>query len=188
MADWMEGPEGVPAGAWLLLMLPSSSREVIARWIYALCYRNAHVYIQVDMYAPPHLDVIPCRTPPPHPCVADNISVYPAPHSPTPHSVFSFPPSRPLVGLIFSSSAMPVYIAAQALYSGLDSIPFLPTLLRLLPYVVALVLLKLYCQGASNPAERNMHGKVVIITVNTSSTSPLYPTYPILPFSASTPN
>lgn len=93
IADWMEGPEGVPAGEGLLLMLPSSSREVIARWIYAQCYKNAHVYIEVDMYAPPHLDVIPCRTPP-HPCVADNISVYPAPHSPTHPFRLPFPPHR----------------------------------------------------------------------------------------------
>lgn len=61
---------------------------------------------------------------------------------------------------------MPVYIATQAAFQGLDSIPFLWPILKAIPWLGALVLLKLYFAGSSNGSERNMHGKVVMVTVS----------------------
>ncbi|EMC91901.1 hypothetical protein BAUCODRAFT_40307, partial [Baudoinia panamericana UAMH 10762] len=63
---------------------------------------------------------------------------------------------------------MPVYIAAQALFDGFESVPYLWPLLKTLPWIGALLLLKLYFAGARNASERNMHGKVVIVTGGTS--------------------
>lgn len=63
---------------------------------------------------------------------------------------------------------MPVYIASQALFDGLDSIPFVWPILKTLPWLAGLYILKLIFSGASNTSERNMHGKVVMVTVRQS--------------------
>ncbi|KAL1617382.1 hypothetical protein SLS56_011035 [Neofusicoccum ribis] len=63
---------------------------------------------------------------------------------------------------------MPVYIAVQALFDGLGSIPFAWTLLNTLPWLAVLFLLKRYFGGAVNTSERNMHSKVVMITGGTA--------------------
>ena len=60
---------------------------------------------------------------------------------------------------------MPVYIATTVLFDGINSVPFVWPLLKTLPFLGLLYLLKLYFSGASNGSERNMHGKVVIVTV-----------------------
>lgn len=39
--------------------------------------------------------------------------------------------------------------------------------LKIATWIGALFLVKWYCGGAINTSERNMHGKVVMITVNT---------------------
>ncbi|KAF2859290.1 NAD(P)-binding protein, partial [Piedraia hortae CBS 480.64] len=62
---------------------------------------------------------------------------------------------------------MPVYIAAQAAFEGLDSIPHIWTALRALPYLLGLFLLKRFFSGARNTSERNFHGKVVLVTGGT---------------------
>lgn len=63
---------------------------------------------------------------------------------------------------------MPVYIAAQALFDGLHSVPYLWTFLKTLPWLGLLWLVKTYFQGARTLSERNMHGKVVMVTVRHS--------------------
>ncbi|KAI6799726.1 oxidoreductase-like protein [Hortaea werneckii] len=63
---------------------------------------------------------------------------------------------------------MPVYMAVSGLLDGLDSIPFIWPLLKTLPVLAFLYLLKTFFSGASNTSERNMHGKVVMVTGGTS--------------------
>ncbi|CAK4030424.1 related to oxidoreductase, short chain dehydrogenase reductase family [Lecanosticta acicola] len=63
---------------------------------------------------------------------------------------------------------MPVYIAAQALFDGMNSVPYLWPFLKTLPWIALLWVLKTYFQGARNLSERNMHGKVVMVTGGTS--------------------
>ncbi|KAL1646914.1 hypothetical protein SLS58_003050 [Diplodia intermedia] len=63
---------------------------------------------------------------------------------------------------------MPVYIAVQALFDGLGSIPYAWTIVKALPWLALLVLLKRYFGGAVNTSERNMHSKVVMITGGTA--------------------
>lgn len=63
---------------------------------------------------------------------------------------------------------MPVYIAVQALSDGIDSIPYIWPILKTVPWLGALYLIKLFFSGASNGSERNMHAKVVLVTVRAS--------------------
>ncbi|TKA82389.1 hypothetical protein B0A55_01401 [Friedmanniomyces simplex] len=63
---------------------------------------------------------------------------------------------------------MPVYIATQAFLDGVDSVPFIWPILKILPWLGALYLVKIFFSGASNTNERNMHGKVVMVTGGTS--------------------
>ena len=63
---------------------------------------------------------------------------------------------------------MPVYIAVQALADGIDSIPYIWPILKTIPWLGALYLIKLFFSGASNGSERNMHAKVVLVTVRAS--------------------
>ena len=84
--------------------------------------------------------------------------------------LFDFRPSssdilRPSWAL---TTNMPVYIAVQALSDGIDSIPYIWPVLKTVPWLGALYLLKLFFSGASNGSERNMHAKVVLVTVRAS--------------------
>ena len=69
---------------------------------------------------------------------------------------------------------MPVYIAVQAVSDGLDSIPFIWPVLKTIPWLLLLYVVKRFFSGAMNTSERNMHGKVVMVTVRTTppATSP----------------
>lgn len=60
---------------------------------------------------------------------------------------------------------MPVYIVAQALFDGIGSIPYAWTILKAIPCLFLLLVLKGYFGGATNKSERKMHSKVVMITV-----------------------
>lgn len=64
---------------------------------------------------------------------------------------------------------MPIHAARWAAFEGLHTVPGSATLVYAvkwyLPWLVLLYILKRYFQGASNLSERNMHGKVVMITV-----------------------
>ncbi|KAF1821710.1 NAD(P)-binding protein [Dissoconium aciculare CBS 342.82] len=63
---------------------------------------------------------------------------------------------------------MPVYIALQAIFEGIDSIPYIWPIIKTIPWIVLLWILKVFFSGASNLAERKMHGKVVLVTGGTS--------------------
>ncbi|KAK7715517.1 hypothetical protein SLS57_006904 [Botryosphaeria dothidea] len=63
---------------------------------------------------------------------------------------------------------MPVYIAVQALFDGIGSIPYAWTLIKTLPWLAVLYLLKRYFGGAINTSERVMHSKVIMITGGTT--------------------
>lgn len=60
---------------------------------------------------------------------------------------------------------MPIYIASQGFLEGFDTIPYLWPILKTLPWLALLYFSKSYFQGSSNGSERNMHGKVVLVTV-----------------------
>ena len=68
---------------------------------------------------------------------------------------------------------MPIPLLADALFEGISSIPFAIPILKALPWLILIVVLKLYFGGASNTSERLMHSKVVMITVLQSLILPL---------------
>lgn len=61
---------------------------------------------------------------------------------------------------------MPVPAIAGVLADGLDAVPGANMVLRILPWLAAAYVLKWYFSGSTNTSERNMHGKVVMITVS----------------------
>jgi NAD(P)-dependent dehydrogenase (short-subunit alcohol dehydrogenase family) len=63
---------------------------------------------------------------------------------------------------------MPIHIAAEAFYNGFPNLPSWWTILQGVAAVAVIALLKWYSMGRSNTSERNMHGKVVMITGGTS--------------------
>jgi NAD(P)-dependent dehydrogenase (short-subunit alcohol dehydrogenase family) len=66
---------------------------------------------------------------------------------------------------------MPIYFAKEAIWGGISWLPTPPdgwTLLKLAIGITTVVLLKWYSSGASNTSERQMHGKVIMITGGTS--------------------
>lgn len=64
---------------------------------------------------------------------------------------------------------MPLHMGAQALFGGIDSVPYLWSALKVVPWLGLLFLVKMYFSGTSNTSERNMHGKVVMVTVRFST-------------------
>ena len=60
---------------------------------------------------------------------------------------------------------MPVDIVAKVFAEGLDSIPYGWTVAKLASAFGVLYLLKWFFSGAVNGSERNMHSKVVMVTV-----------------------
>lgn len=60
---------------------------------------------------------------------------------------------------------MPINILASAFYEGVDTIPFGWTIVKVVPVVAVLYVLKWFFNGATNKSERNMHSKVVMVTV-----------------------
>lgn len=61
---------------------------------------------------------------------------------------------------------MPINILASAFNEGLDSIPLGWTVVKVAPVLALLYLLKWYFNGSVNRSERNMHSKVVMVTVS----------------------
>ena len=61
---------------------------------------------------------------------------------------------------------MVVPLVAQGLLNGLSGVPYIYTVLKIIPWIALIVLLKFYFGGAKNRSERVMHGKVVIVTVS----------------------
>lgn len=67
---------------------------------------------------------------------------------------------------------MPIPIARRLLGDGLESLPWVSPILNLLirfgPWISVLALIKWFFSGRKNPSERNMHGKVIMVTGATS--------------------
>ena len=60
---------------------------------------------------------------------------------------------------------MPIHMLASAVFEGASLLPFVVPLLKILPVLFLVWLLKMYFGGASNTSERLMHSKVIMITV-----------------------
>lgn len=63
---------------------------------------------------------------------------------------------------------MPVNIIATAFSEGLSAIPLGWTAVKVVPVLALLYLLKWFFNGAVNGSERDMHSKVVMVTVSRS--------------------
>jgi hypothetical protein len=61
---------------------------------------------------------------------------------------------------------MVVPLMAQGLWGGISDAPYVFTIIKTLPWIALVVLLKVYFGGAKNRSERVMHGKVVMVTVS----------------------
>ncbi len=69
---------------------------------------------------------------------------------------------------VLRTAKMPVNILATAFDQGLDSIPYGWAGLKFASVCAVLYVLKWFFNGATNGSERNMHSKVVIVTVSLS--------------------
>lgn len=78
-------------------------------------------------------------------------------------SFFAHAHVKLIVGIHFT---MPVPLLAEVSDRGISGIPYVWDLIKLLPWLAVLYLLKVYFGGAKCRAERVMHGKVVMITVS----------------------
>jgi hypothetical protein len=63
---------------------------------------------------------------------------------------------------------MPIPLISKVASEGIDSVPWLWTIIKILPWLAVLYALKKYFGGISNRSERLMHSKVVMITVSDS--------------------
>ncbi|PTU25310.1 hypothetical protein P175DRAFT_0498428, partial [Aspergillus ochraceoroseus IBT 24754] len=63
---------------------------------------------------------------------------------------------------------MPIPLITKGVTEGLSSIPYSYTVLRVVPWLLLVAVLKYYFGGARNSSERLMHSKVVMITGGTS--------------------
>ncbi|KAF1982971.1 NAD(P)-binding protein [Aulographum hederae CBS 113979] len=63
---------------------------------------------------------------------------------------------------------MPIPIIGELFAKGFSAVPHGWTILKSLPWLVLVYLLKIYFGGARNTSERNMHSKVVVMTGGTS--------------------
>lgn len=62
---------------------------------------------------------------------------------------------------------MAIYIIRTAFNDGISSVPFLWPFLKAIPWLVLLWAVKFFFSGVSNKSDRNMHGRVVLVTVRT---------------------
>jgi hypothetical protein len=63
---------------------------------------------------------------------------------------------------------MAIYIIRTAFNDGVGSVPFLWPILKSLPWLILLWAVKFFFSGVSNKSDRNMHGRVVLVTVRTA--------------------
>jgi len=61
---------------------------------------------------------------------------------------------------------MPIPLVAEAFQEGLNKIPYAYTIIKTLPWFGGIYGLKSYFAGAVNKGERNMHSKIVMMTVS----------------------
>lgn len=69
----------------------------------------------------------------------------------------------------YREAIMALYILQQAFEGGAASVPYLKPLFKVLPWLLLLWLIKWFFAGVMNKSERNMHSKVVLVTVGISS-------------------
>lgn len=60
---------------------------------------------------------------------------------------------------------MIIPLIAEAVFNGISFDVNYWNIFKVVALVGAIVLVKLYCRGATNTAERQLHSKVVIVTV-----------------------
>lgn len=65
---------------------------------------------------------------------------------------------------------MPIPIIAHGIQEGISAIPYAWETIKIAPWFLLLGGLKFYAGGASNTSERNMHSRVVMVTVRISDT------------------
>lgn len=65
---------------------------------------------------------------------------------------------------------MVVPLLAEGFERGLSGIPYLSTIIKTALAIGIIYLLKIYFGGAKCTSERDMHGKVIMITVSLGST------------------
>lgn len=107
-------------------------------------------------------------------CISHN---FPNPYISTPlysKSFTEFSGFNRFSGIHYTSPNMPIPIIIHGLYKGIDEIPYFWTVLKVGATGLVIGGLKKWFGGAVNGSERNMHGKVVIVTV-----SPFFPSLPI---------
>ncbi|KAI9800305.1 MAG: hypothetical protein M1833_003419 [Piccolia ochrophora] len=63
---------------------------------------------------------------------------------------------------------MPIHIFAEGIFNGVAAVPYASSVLRVVPWIILVSLLKYYFGGARNKSERTMHSKVIMITGGTS--------------------
>ena len=61
---------------------------------------------------------------------------------------------------------MVVPLLAHGFWGGLSDVPYAYTVLKAVPCLAVIFLLKLYFGGSKNRSERVMHGKVIMVTVS----------------------
>jgi len=61
---------------------------------------------------------------------------------------------------------MPIPLLGDLLFKGIHSVPFAVPILKALPCLLLIYLLKIYFGGARNTSERLMRSKVIMITVH----------------------
>lgn len=61
---------------------------------------------------------------------------------------------------------MPVNIIGSFIEQGKEAIPYYDEIVQYAPFVAGIGGLKWYFSGASNTWERNLHGKVIVMTVS----------------------
>jgi hypothetical protein len=55
---------------------------------------------------------------------------------------------------------------ATAAFEGVSTVPYAGTILRVVPWLFGTYGLKVYFGGSTNSSERNLHSKVIMITVS----------------------
>lgn len=66
---------------------------------------------------------------------------------------------------------MPVNIIGSFIEQGKDAIPYYDQVVQYAPFVAGIGALKWYFSGATNTWERNLHGKVIVMTVSSRQRS-----------------
>lgn len=63
------------------------------------------------------------------------------------------------------ASKMPIHILASVVFEGAYLLPYVIPLLKAIPLLFSVWLMKTYFGGGRNTSERLMHSKVIMITV-----------------------